>query len=292
MNILILGGTRFFGRHLVRTLLKDGHNVTIATRGRALDSFGSQVKRTVVERTSPESLRLALHNTHYDVIYDNLAYCSNDVKYLLDTADCDRYIMTSSASVYDLNPEVCLKIHSGIREEEFDPLQKELLWCSRADFPYDEVKRQAECALFQKYPQIPSIAVRFPFVIGDDDYTKRLFFYVEHIANEKTAFIDNFDSQLPFVRSDEAGAFLASLAASDCCGPINGCSEGTMSIHDLSNYMKQKTGKSMVLSAQGDPGPYNGTPEYSLNTDKARKTGFHFTPLKEWIYDLIGRMNQ
>lgn len=32
-KVLVLGGTRFFGKHLVETLLQDGHDVTIATRG-------------------------------------------------------------------------------------------------------------------------------------------------------------------------------------------------------------------------------------------------------------------
>ena len=32
-KILVLGGTRFFGRKLVERLLKEGHDVTIMTRG-------------------------------------------------------------------------------------------------------------------------------------------------------------------------------------------------------------------------------------------------------------------
>lgn len=33
MNILVIGGTRFFGIPMVNELLAHGHNVTIATRG-------------------------------------------------------------------------------------------------------------------------------------------------------------------------------------------------------------------------------------------------------------------
>lgn len=33
MNILVLGGTGFFGKHLVWELLHRGHEVTVATRG-------------------------------------------------------------------------------------------------------------------------------------------------------------------------------------------------------------------------------------------------------------------
>ena len=43
MNILVIGGTRFFSIHMVNELLTAGHDVTIATRGKASDSFGDKV---------------------------------------------------------------------------------------------------------------------------------------------------------------------------------------------------------------------------------------------------------
>lgn len=43
MNILVIGGTRFFGIHMVNELLTAGHDVTIATRGKVSDSFGDKV---------------------------------------------------------------------------------------------------------------------------------------------------------------------------------------------------------------------------------------------------------
>ena len=33
MNVLVVGGTRFFGIPMVEKLIADGHDVTIATRG-------------------------------------------------------------------------------------------------------------------------------------------------------------------------------------------------------------------------------------------------------------------
>ena len=72
MNILVIGGTRFFGIHMVNELLAAGHDVTIATRGKASDSFGDKVKRIFLERTKEESVREALSGTHYDVVIDNM----------------------------------------------------------------------------------------------------------------------------------------------------------------------------------------------------------------------------
>lgn len=60
MKILVIGGTRFFGIHMVEELLKAGHEVTIATRGIAKDSYGERVSRIILERTNEESIKNAL----------------------------------------------------------------------------------------------------------------------------------------------------------------------------------------------------------------------------------------
>ena len=46
MKILVIGGTRFMGKHLVSALVANKHDVTIATRGAAPDNFGGMVKRS------------------------------------------------------------------------------------------------------------------------------------------------------------------------------------------------------------------------------------------------------
>lgn len=52
MKILVIGGTRFFGIHMIKELLAKGHDVTIATRGNASDAFGDSVERIIIERTN------------------------------------------------------------------------------------------------------------------------------------------------------------------------------------------------------------------------------------------------
>ena len=100
------------------------------------------------------------------------------------------------------------------------------------DFPYDEIKRQAECALCQKYSERNWIAVRYPFVIGKDDYTKRVLFYVEHTMKSIPMNIDNLDCQMGFIHSEEAGRFMAFLVDKDFKGAINGSSYRTISIKE------------------------------------------------------------
>lgn len=280
MKILVIGGTRFFGIHMVNELLAKGHDVTIATRGKASDQYGERVRRIILERTDGESVKNALSGTHYDVVIDKIAYCSNDIKFVMDAVDCDKYIHMSSTSVYD--PK-----HINTIESDFDGFSKDFVWCDRWAFPYEQIKRQAEYALWQAYSDKNWIAVRYPFAIGKDDYTKRLFFYVEHTMKSIPMYVDNPDCQMGFIRSDEAGKFLAFLVDRKITGAINGSAEGTISIREIITYVEEKTGTTAILDASGDPAPYNGEPEYSINTEKAKALGFKFSTLQDWIYGLL-----
>ncbi|MCM1373640.1 MAG: NAD-dependent epimerase/dehydratase family protein [Muribaculum sp.] len=280
MNILVIGGTRFFGIHMVNELLTQGHDITIATRGKAADEYGDRVRRIVIERTSETSMKNALGDKRYDVVIDKIAYCSNDVKYVMEAVDCEKYILMSSTSVYE--PKRIDTV-----ESDFDGSSKELIWCDRKDFSYEELKRQAECALWQKYSDRNWIAVRYPFVIGKDDYTKRLLYYVEHTMKSIPMNIDHLDHQMGYICSEEAGKFMAFLADKDIRGAINGSSRGTISIREIIEYVEKKTGTKAVIDKTGENAPYNGEPEYSINTEKAESLGFRFSKLQDWIYELL-----
>lgn len=81
--------------------MEKGHEITIATRGKTLDDFGNRVKRIVFERKNEESVKNLLCGVKYYVVIDKIAYCSNDIKYVLEHVDCNKYIYMSSTSVYN-----------------------------------------------------------------------------------------------------------------------------------------------------------------------------------------------
>ena len=100
-------------------------------------------------------------------------------------------------------------------------------------------------------------------------------------------YIDNLDAQMSFIRSDEAGEFLVYLVEKEMTGAVNGCSDGTVSIREILDYVEEKTGKAAILSADGDAAPYNGTADYSINTEKAQKLGYKFLNVREWMFELV-----
>lgn len=279
MNVLVLGGTRLIGPHLVRALCAEGHLVTLATRGHTADPFGAQVRRAVTDRYDAQALARTLSG-RYDVIYDMLAFSSGDVRTALCSLRCDRYLMVSSASVYD-------PLRPNTPERDFSPSEHPLRWGGQADFSFDEGKRQAEAALFQNDWGCSAAAVRFPFVTGPDDYTGRLRFYASHIQTHSPMYVDNVDARMSFISSAEAGAFLAHLVSCPLTGPVNACSAGTISLRQLFQRAEARCGSSPVLSPGGDPAPYNGAEDYSLSTDKVARSGFRFSSVESWMPPLF-----
>jgi len=281
MKALILGGTKFMGVHLANTLLAANHDVTIATRGKTPDPFGNKVTRLTIDRQDPTSLAAAFKNKHYDVTIDNIAYASNDVKHLLDALHTTKYILTSTISVYANN------LHDNMLEEEVDTTTLPLKWCNYEDAPYDEAKRQAEAALFQAYPGQLSAAVRFPYIFGNDDYTKRLFFYVEHIVRGRPMHVDNPTARLSFINSQEAGQFLAHAATAPVSGYVNAASNGTITLEEIISYTEKRAAKKAIIMEDGAPATLNGVPSFGADTAKAASSGFQFQNIESWVYPLI-----
>lgn len=279
MNILIIGGTQFFGIPTVKNLLNSGHSVTVATRGLSSDHFGADVKRIIFNLYDYESCK-RLKAKSYDVVIDKITYSSNEIKRIIDNVDCGRLIHMSTANVYEL-------FHFGIREDEFDARNGEILWCDRLDATYEINKQNSERVLFQCGLVDNYVTVRYPVVLGRHDYTERLNFYVEHILNHIPMYVDNKDASLCFINEDEAGEFIAFLTQSEYVGAVNGCSYETISIRELISYIEYKTGEKAVLSDGGEVAPYNGISDNSLSTEIAGSIGYKFSSLKSWLYQLL-----
>lgn len=280
MNILILGGTRLFGKVLVRNLIERGHNVTIATRGLTQDSYGDLVTRIIIDRENKKSIEKALEGKYFDIIYDNLCYSPNSARDLCDVIEdkTDRYIIISSSAVY--------KFNKNIKEEEFNPYIYKVIYGDRNDFSYAEGKRLSEAVVFQNY-NIKTVAVRFPVVLSKDDYTKRLYSYVENNILNKSTNINNIDSNLSFISDKEAGDFLAWLSNVDYMGPINAASYGSITIKEIIEYIEKSTGKKMIISSDGINGKYNGIFDSNLDISRVESLGFKFNNIKEYIFNLL-----
>ena len=274
-SVLVIGGTRFMGVCLVNELINLGNRVTIATRGKTKDSFGMKVDRIVMDVSDGESVKRGLAGKYFDVVFDDLAYCSIYVDNVLSNVKCGKYVQLSSIASY-------LNRSANIKEEAFNPYNLPLELCDTG-VGYQKGKRQAEAIVYQKYENIPAVTVRIPYVTKTD----RLYYYCKNIVKQIPMNIKDTAHGFTFIRDLEVGKFLPWIAAQNYRGPINLASEGMITIAEILNYIESKTGKKAIIDCeQGEKSPFNEN-TFSLNMDKAKNLGYHTSNLHEWFWGLM-----
>jgi nucleoside-diphosphate-sugar epimerase len=283
MNVLILGGTRFVGKRLVHLLADQGHDVTVGSRGKTIVSFPDNVRRLKLDRASRDSMATALQNSPWDIVYDQICFDADDAACAVEVlaGKTSRYVLCSSAAVYT-NP-----LDAG--EDAFDPSKYSIRSVDRSSTAYAEGKRQAEAVIFQR-ASFPAVAVRFPIILGPDDYTKRLRMQVQRIANNEPINIENPEAEISLISSTEASAFLAWLSGVSHTGPFNACSDGPVSLKTIIGFIEEATSKTAIVNRQPDTDSFSifGKPvTATINTGKARQCGFQFQLTRDWLQALV-----
>jgi 2'-hydroxyisoflavone reductase len=102
LKTLILGGTRFVGRHIAEALLQAGYEVTVFTRGKTSDELPTSVERLHGDRNEGLEGLQALRGREWDACVDVCGYTPKQVRPSAELlADhVGRYVFISTASVY------------------------------------------------------------------------------------------------------------------------------------------------------------------------------------------------
>jgi 2'-hydroxyisoflavone reductase len=174
MRMLLIGGTRFVGRHVVGAALAAGHDVTIFHRGQTGKDLFPDVEHRIGDRNADLS---ALGDGRWDATVDTCAYFPRQVHELADALG-DRgghYEQVSSVSVY------ASPASRGYREdapliELDDPTVEEV-----TDETYGGLKVLCERVAVERFGP-HSLIVRPTYVVGPDDYTWRFPWWVARIA--------------------------------------------------------------------------------------------------------------
>ncbi len=283
MKALVIGGTRYFGKRLVTKLLEKDFEVTLLNRGQHPDSFDKSVKRIKMDRQALDPEHPLLKQGSWDVVYDQVCFTAGEAEAACKVfrGKTEHYVFTSSQSVYALGAD--------IPESAFDPFAYRFAKAISSEEDYGEGKRQAEATLFQK-SDITVTAVRFPIVLGEDDYTGRLKFHVEKIAAEEGIYFPNLDVMLSFIYAQDAADFLFSLTKVKIHGPINCCAFDPVKIRDLIGVIEKEVGKKAKLTTEigaGAPSPFGLESDWYMNTDKLRRTKFEPRDVLELLPGLV-----
>ncbi|MDO5038083.1 NAD-dependent epimerase/dehydratase family protein [Clostridium sp.] len=287
-RILVFGGTKFLGKELVKELIINGHDITIATRGKNSDDFGDKVKRLIVDKENVNDLNKALEGKFYDVVYDTISYSSNDASRICNALDgkTNKYIVISSVAVYGKG--------YMLKERDFNPKSYKVIMGEKDDFSYAEGKRQMEAYMYQN-ANFPVISVRFPVVIGKDDYTKRLLKYFLEVKNKEKIYSTKINKKMNLITQSEAGIFLAWLYDKDIHGSINAACSGEVNLREIIECIEEEVETKALINSKEDvldTSPYNKYLGLTVNIKNIMELGgYRFKNIHSEIKDIIKEYN-
>ena len=282
-KILVIGGTRFFGKKTVKRLIEHGHEVTIATRGNSELGFEEQVHHVLLDvrdRNHPGWNEIV--NQEWGTVFDNVCYTKEDAQILIDKFNgVTEYLhFTSSMAVYS-------GAKKGYEESDFDPFTYEIDPTIEVD--YGEGKRQAEQVLFTKAP-FAVTAYRFPIVLDLDDYTKRLHYYVEKALNNETIRFEKAEVKVNYVKGTTAAKAIVWAIENKKEGIYNVSTSDAISIQTLMKWLEEAVGKELSINySEKNRGasPFSVSHDQYLLSDKIAQAGFSLLNLEEWMKPLM-----
>ncbi len=178
MDILIIGGTRYMGRIVVQRLLERGDKVTVFSRGGARPEWWDGVEHIQGDRNDRSDFTARLKEKSFDAVIDTQAYRKEDVESAVEafSGNVGRYLMVSTGSVY-LEGAVDFAKHCTFQESVVDWASIDYTYPEGED-PYGVGKRHCEKWL-QENSDIPYTIIRIPAVMGWDDPTGRMWWWVQ-----------------------------------------------------------------------------------------------------------------
>jgi nucleoside-diphosphate-sugar epimerase len=176
---LVVGGTRFIGRHTVSELLDHGYDVATYTRGNHDDPFAEDDRVTNVrgDRTDATELRAAKLAVEPDVVVDCVAYHPSDVAEAVEIFDdVDAYVYVSSGAAYGDE-----EIPKREGETPLWPCTDEQAESDSAE-SYGPRKAEGDRIVFEAAMDgVDAMSVRPCIVYGPHDYTERMDYWLTRV---------------------------------------------------------------------------------------------------------------
>tara|TARA_B110001452_G_C15135260_1_gene395388 strand:- start:26 stop:895 length:870 start_codon:yes stop_codon:yes gene_type:complete len=173
MNLLFLGGNRYFGKAVLTRLLKKNFNIYLVNRNTKKEIIKHQnLVHISCDRKELTKYEDILKNVTFDHVVDNIAYNLEDVKYLFKILNnkIKHYIFTSSSITYlGLNDKVEVKEKDWPKGRINKSMIKKY---NKKDIRYALNKRKIEKFLIGN-KKINSTILRFPNVVGKNDFSNK-----------------------------------------------------------------------------------------------------------------------
>jgi nucleoside-diphosphate-sugar epimerase len=274
---LIVGGNRFYGKRLAERLRDGGCHVTLVNR----TGTGEADRIVAADRKDVKTLERELGKQTFDAVFDMSAYNPPDCPPMFQVfaKRTKRYVLVSSIAVYRLGKDLV--------EEDFKAAGYAIP--NRPKLSYMEGKRAVE-ALFARDAPFPFVALRIPFILGEEDYTNRLEFHIDACRAKRAIFFCNRAATMHVVSADEAAEFAERVAKTDFVGPINYASSEPISYTAFMDIVGGATKQKALYAKKQtatNSSPYDHTSDKYMSLDKVRALGVEPRSVQAWLPDLV-----
>ncbi len=229
MRLLVLGGTRFLGRHVVDAALAGGHDVTVFTRGRVAPPWGPRVAHRAGNRDPAVAPGLAaLERGEWDAVIDTSGYvprCVRASAQALAGRVC-HYVFVSSLSAY-AEPTPPGLTEAAPLAALADPATEDVM------AHYGALKAACEREVSAVFGAAHAALVRPGLIVGPHDATDRFGYWVARfLAPELLGGRDEAivvpaprERRVQFVDARDLASFMVALCERRVAGAFNACSE-------------------------------------------------------------------
>jgi nucleoside-diphosphate-sugar epimerase len=180
-QLLIIGGTRFIGRHTVEAALAAGYDVTLFNRGQHDNPFAGREEVGHVEgdRTSDAALRQARDDVEPEIVVDICAYHPGEVRSATEVfADVGTYVYISSAAAYGEKTIPKREGETRLRSCTDEQARED----TRAS--YGPRKAEGDRAVFEAAKEgINAVSLRPTSVYGPHDWVGRVDYWADRIED-------------------------------------------------------------------------------------------------------------
>ena len=186
MKCLIIGGSKFIGKHLLLKLVEYGHEITVVNRGKTPFVYPEGVNHLIIDRKDNNAMKNTLEHETFDWVFDVCAVAGNDTKNIIEIlqGNIEKFVHVSTGSVYDF-PTMNSQLTKPVYEEDtIGPINENEHW-------YMREKRLCEKYLMEAYEKdhFPVSIIRPTFVYGPDNYIYREAYFFDRIISDRPLLI-------------------------------------------------------------------------------------------------------
>lgn len=218
LKVLVIGGTRYLGLDFLNLINQRNFELFVASRKEiAAENF------ICIDRKNQSDLDELFLNNDFDVVIDFICYSGSDSEKLYNSIILQKkrpkLILISTVYVYGTPLDI--ELDSYFDENSFNAnLHSESL-LDRPLVSYSEGKRDMESFFAKKYEKEKLVILRFPIILGANDYTLRTQFYWNLIKNKTKINPNKINNKANYIFTIEAAQSIFNFVNNDDFGTYN-----------------------------------------------------------------------